>query len=242
MIFCEILYVSGGAGSAIVDGKNYELHPGDLVILNPGISHEERSDEENPLVLIFLGIRDFTLPGFPPCHLLEKNREPVIPCGEYRYRMDVYFEELLLESSNQVRYYQQITRSLVSAILVLIMRIMCINTPGETVLSEECSRIKQYLDQNYTSPITLDSLSETVYISKHYLSHMFKEQTGTSPIKYLTSRRISKACELLTTTTMPISEVSKSVGYENPLYFSQVFKKLQGVSPAEYRANKTTSH
>ena len=231
--FCEILYVAGGAGEAILEGKKFRLAPGDLVVVNPGTLHEERSDAKAPLRLIFLAIRDFAVPGLPAgCLSQEKYR--VLSCGEYRYKMDIYLRELLQETSSQIEFYQEISQGLVSALLVLVMRLIRINPEDEAALSQECQKIKEYLDQNFTSPITLDSLSETVYISKHYLSHLFKEQTGVSPIKYLTSKRMEKACELLSETELPVSEVSKAVGYENPLYFSQVFKKYTGYTPTEY--------
>ena len=232
--FCEILYVAGGAGEAILEGKKFRLAPGDLVVVNPGTLHEERSDAKAPLRLIFLAIRDFAVPGLPAgCLSQEKYR--VLSCGEYRYKMDIYLRELLQETSSQIEFYQEISQGLVSALLVLVMRLIRINPEDEAALSQECQKIKEYLDQNFTSPITLDSLSETVYISKHYLSHLFKEQTGVSPIKYLTSKRMEKACELLSETELPVSEVSKAVGYENPLYFSQVFKRVYGISPVKYR-------
>ena len=63
--FCEILYVAGGAGEAILEGKKFRLAPGDLVVVNPGTLHEERSDAKAPLRLIFLAIRDFAVPGLP---------------------------------------------------------------------------------------------------------------------------------------------------------------------------------
>ena len=235
--FCEILYVAGGAGEAILEGKKFRLAPGDLVVVNPGILHEERSDAKAPLRLIFLAIRDFAVPGLPAgCLSQEKYR--VLSCGEYRYKMDIYLRELLQETSSQIEFYQEISQGLVSALLVLVMRLIRINPEDEAALSQECQKIKEYLDQNFTSPITLDSLSETVYISKHYLSHLFKEQTGVSPIKYLTSKRMEKACELLSETELPVSEVSKAVGYENPLYFSQVFKRIYGISPVKYRMGR----
>lgn len=235
--FCEILYVAGGAGEAILEGKKFRLAPGDLVVVNPGTLHEERSDEKAPLRLIFLAIRDFAVPGLPAgCLSQEKYR--VLSCGEYRYKMDIYLRELLQETSSQIEFYQEISQGLVSALLVLVMRLIRINPEDEAALSQECQKIKEYLDQNFTSPITLDSLSETVYISKHYLSHLFKEQTGVSPIKYLTSKRMEKACELLSETELPVSEVSKAVGYENPLYFSQVFKRIYGISPVKYRMGR----
>lgn len=235
--FCEILYVAGGAGEAILEGKKFRLAPGDLVVVNPGTLHEERSDAKAPLRLIFLAIRDFAVPGLPAgCLSQEKYR--VLSCGEYRYKMDIYLRELLQETSSQIEFYQEISQGLVSALLVLVMRLIRINPEDEAALSQECQKIKEYLDQNFTSLITLDSLSETVYISKHYLSHLFKEQTGISPIKYLTSKRMEKACELLSETELPVSEVSKAVGYENPLYFSQVFKRICGISPVKYRMGR----
>lgn len=235
--FCEILYVAGGAGEAILEGKKFRLAPGDLVVVNPGTLHEERSDAKAPLRLIFLAIRDFAVPGLPAgCLSQEKYR--VLSCGEYRYKMDIYLRELLQETSSQIEFYQEISQGLVSALLVLVMRLIRINPEDEAALSQECQKIKEYLDQNFTSPITLDSLSETVYISKHYLSLLFKEQTGVSPIKYLTSKRMEKACELLSETELPVSEVSKAVGYENPLYFSQVFKRIYGISPVKYRMGR----
>ena len=235
--FCEILYVAGGAGEAILEGKKFRLAPGDLVVVNPGTLHEERSDAKAPLRLIFLAIRDFAVPGLPAgCLSQEKYR--VLSCGEYRYKMDIYLRELLQETTSQIEFYQEISQGLVSALLVLVMRLIRINPEDEAALSQECQKIKEYLDQNFTSPITLDSLSETVYISKHYLSHLFKEQTGVSPIKYLTSKRMEKACELLSETELPVSEVSKAVGYENPLYFSQVFKRIYGISPVKYRMGR----
>ena len=235
--FCEILYVAGGAGEAILEGKKFRLAPGDLVVVNPGTLHEERSDAKAPLRLIFLAIRDFAVPGLPAgCLSQEKYR--VLSCGEYQYKMDIYLRELLQETSSQIEFYQEISQGLVSALLVLVMRLIRINPEDEAALSQECQKIKEYLDQNFTSPITLDSLSETVYISKHYLSHLFKEQTGISPIKYLTLKRMEKACELLSETELPVSEVSKAVGYENPLYFSQVFKRVYGISPVKYRMGR----
>lgn len=235
--FCEILYVAGGAGEAILEEKKFRLAPGDLVVVNPGTLHEERSDAKAPLRLIFLAIRDFAVPGLPAgCLSQEKYR--VLSCGEYQYKMDIYLRELLQETSSQIEFYQEISQGLVSALLVLVMRLIRINPEDEAALSQECQKIKEYLDQNFTSPITLDSLSETVYISKHYLSHLFKEQTGVSPIKYLTSKRMEKACELLSETELPVSEVSKAVGYENPLYFSQVFKRVYGISPVKYRMGR----
>ncbi len=232
---CEILYVANGEGQIIIGETMYQLKTGDLAVVNPYVLHEEKTSKDNPLLLMFLSMRNFTLPGLQINQLIEDKTCPVINCGEYKHHMDTYFQELLMESSNQIQYYQQITKSLLIAIIVLCLRILSINDKNQEELSTDCKKVKDYLDKNYTKPITLESLSEMVYISKYYLSHMFKEQTGTSPIKYLTQKRIDTACNLLKETALSVKEISRTVGYENPLYFSQVFKNFVKVSPLEYR-------
>lgn len=234
---CELLYVADGEGMVIIGEETYHLKTGNLVIINPYIFHEEKTSKENPLLLIFLSMKNFSLPGLKMNQLTDDMTCPVIDCGKYKDHMDTYFRQLLLESSNQIQYYQQITKSLMIAIIVMCLRILSIEETNQEDISLNCQKVRDYMDKNYTETITLESLSEIVYVSKHYLSHIFKEQTGTSPIKYLTQKRIEKACTLLEESDMSIKEISKTVGYDNPLYFSQVFKNVINVSPQEYRSN-----
>ena len=234
---CELLYVAGGEGQIIIDETPYQLKTGLLVIINPYVFHEEKTSKENPLQLIFLSMKNFSIPDLKINQIIDDKTCPVIDCGNYKNQMDTYFRMLLTESSSQIQYYQQITKSLLIAIIVLTLRMLSIGGNGQDEISVNCQKIKDYLDKNYTEPITLESLSEMVYVSKCYLSHMFKEQTGISPIKYLTQRRIESACSLLKETDMSVKEVSRTVGYENPLYFSQVFKNVMNVSPLDYRNN-----
>jgi AraC-like DNA-binding protein/mannose-6-phosphate isomerase-like protein (cupin superfamily) len=232
---CELLYVAGGEGMVVIGENTYQLKTGNMVILNPYVFHEEKTSKESPLLLMFLSMKNFSLPGMRMNQLIDDDSCPVIDCGKYKNHMDTYFHELLIESSNQIQYYQQISKSLLVAIIVLTLRILSIDDTNQEELSPSCQKVRDYLDKNYTEPITLESLSEMVYVSKCYLSHMFKEQTGTSPIKYLTQKRIESACSLLEESDMSVKEISKTVGYENPLYFSQVFKNVLNISPMEYR-------
>ena len=73
----------------------------------------------------------------------------MLSCGEYRYKMDIYLRELLQETSSQIEFYQEISQGLVSALLVLVMRLIRINPEDEAALSQECQKIKEYLDQFY---------------------------------------------------------------------------------------------
>ncbi|TBL70417.1 helix-turn-helix domain-containing protein [Paenibacillus thalictri] len=82
---------------------------------------------------------------------------------------------------------------------------------------------------------TLHYVAEKVYITPAYLSTLFKLNMGVTFIEYLTDIRINKAKKLLKTTHLKNYEVAEKVGYSDPRYFSQIFKKKAGLSPSEYR-------
>lgn len=95
--------------------------------------------------------------------------------------------------------------------------------------------IKDYVNENYASPITLDEIARQVYLSPVYVSATFKAQTGMGFTAYLIEVRIDKAKELLRTTGMNVSEIARKVGYTDVKHFGKLFKKQTGINPAEYR-------
>lgn len=233
--FCEILYVLSGNGIISMSGVVYPLKPGDLIVVNPGVPHCESSVSGSRLHLVFLAVEHFQVDSLPENHLIREDMPPVTAGQDYRYKIESYFTDIISESANHILLSTAMNKCLASALLILILRLYHSRNERVADLKEECRRIKDYIDKNYTSPITLDSLSEQVYISKYYLSHIFKSQTGTSPIKYLINKRISEAAQLLVHTDLSIRDIALRVGYDDPVYFSQMFKKVMDESPAAYR-------
>jgi len=100
----------------------------------------------------------------------------------------------------------------------------------------QVERAIEFIKQNYNDAgISLNSVCKHLFISVSYFSLIFKNNTGKTFIEYLTSIRIEKAMELLKTTNLRSYEISKRVGYDDPHYFSSIFKKETGMSPTEYR-------
>lgn len=97
------------------------------------------------------------------------------------------------------------------------------------------SRAKAYINRNYQKDISLDEVAREVDVSPYYFSRLFKEESGTTFIEYLTGVRMAKAKELLTETNMSMKEICLEIGYADPNYFSRAFKKNTGVSPTEYK-------
>ncbi len=94
---------------------------------------------------------------------------------------------------------------------------------------------KAFIDKNYGRDITLEDVSREVFVSPYYLSKLFKDITGSNYIEYITNKRVNAAKKLLKNESLSIKEICAKVGYGDPNYFSRLFKKVEGVTPTEYR-------
>lgn len=104
-----------------------------------------------------------------------------------------------------------------------------------TYLQEEVDRARRYFNEHYNEDINIEEYAQSRGMSVSWFLRNFKQITETSPMQYILSIRINNAVSLLETTDYNVTEISTIIGYENPLYFSRIFKKQKGVSPTEYR-------
>lgn len=100
----------------------------------------------------------------------------------------------------------------------------------------------QIIDYNFCTDISLEQVAESLCVTPAYLSRRFAEQVGVSPKKYILTKRIERAKELLQLSNINIFEVSNSIGYEDQFYFCRIFKKMTGVSPSDYRKMIRQNH
>lgn len=104
--------------------------------------------------------------------------------------------------------------------------------------SQQLSSIKtvlDYVEQEYTSPITLGDLSARAGMSPNYFCRVFRQITHQTPIEYVLSYRVEQAAILLSDSDLPITAVSLNCGFNDHSYFNRVFRRLKGVSPRQYR-------
>lgn len=91
------------------------------------------------------------------------------------------------------------------------------------------------LNEHYTEKISLDELAVLFFINKYYLTKIFKETYGTTINSYIIAKRITRAKQMLRFTDKTLEEIAGSVGMNGGNYFSRMFKKIEGISPREYR-------
>lgn len=101
---------------------------------------------------------------------------------------------------------------------------------------------KEYVRENYGEKLTLAAIASKIGISQGYLSSVFKKQTGGNLNDYINQIKIEKAKELLEKHEYMMYEISDMLGFENPYYFSKVFKKLTGITPSEYEMHRAAQN
>src|SRR5690606_9591125 len=97
------------------------------------------------------------------------------------------------------------------------------------------SKAKNYIDNHYHNDIGIDEVSEVVGLSASHFCTLFKQVTGSTFLEYVTQCRIEKAKYILVNTEVKVYQLAPLVGYQDSRYFTQVFKKLTGMTPSEYR-------
>lgn len=112
---------------------------------------------------------------------------------------------------------------------------MAFESAGFYTENDVISNIKTYIDHHYEKDLTLEFVSSLFHLNRSYLSSAFKAHTGTSFVDYVNYVRISHAKELLENTDKKMYQIAQAVGYENAKYFFRIFKKIEGVTPEQFR-------
>ncbi len=102
--------------------------------------------------------------------------------------------------------------------------------------SKRNREIMLYINEHYAALDGISAIAELYHISASHLSREFTEDTGISPVKYLTKVRIQQAKKLLQTTSLSIGEIAKRCGYHQTNYFCKVFREMTGQTPLQYRS------
>ena len=235
----EIFYVVGGSGKFNIEGKLLPVTTDDMVIVNPNVEHTEVSYNKRPLEYIVLGVEGLEYSAGEDADErwfmtnLQNAREALLHA----------LREMLREIEFKAVGYELICQDLLEVLILRLMRhagLQFLPTktehrkPGRKP-SKECAAVRHYIDNHFKENINLDMLSELVHVNKYYMVHSFTKEYGISPINYLISRRIEESKYLLSDTDHSLSQISHMLGFSSPSYFSQSFRRLEGISPMEFR-------
>lgn len=239
--FVEIILICSGSSEYLIHDKKYYIQPGDLLVYNAGVVHDEISGPDMEIGSYCVAIGGLHMPGLRANALLPDDAGYVFPTGQSFGDLRILFEMMFRNLASGEPRAEAFCHSLMHALLVKVLTV----TDGVDAIAEKPveeppvlgRRIKEYIDRHYMEPITLQSMGEALHISPYYLSHVFKQMSGYSPVQYLLRRRIGEAQTLLITTDLSITRIAEMVGYDTQSYFNLQFTKNVGMPPNKYRQN-----
>lgn len=146
------------------------------------------------------------------------------------------FKQMIQELQRCQADYKEMLTILLQQIFISVHRYLTTEHKLKNdYLDMEMEAAVKYFSENYNSELCIEEYAQSKGMSVSWFIRSFKEYTGTTPMQYILSIRINNAQMLLETTNYNVTEIGHIVGYENPLYFSRIFKKQKGVSPSEYK-------
>jgi AraC-like DNA-binding protein len=167
---------------------------------------------------------------------LDINRErPVMHAG-LAPKLLALFEEVLDVVEHGYSKHRLFYASQMLAHLIALM--ICEHRSASHQLPSVQQKIAQtitYMKQHLSRPLRIDTLAAVANLSRSRYIGLFKQQSGYAPIDYFIRLRMHRACQLLDTTGMSVKDIATELGYEDPLYFSRQFRKVNERSPLEYR-------
>lgn len=240
----EILYIESGERKIIVNNMmTYDLNYSSIALLAPNSIHQTLSKTDTKQTRILINISPalmdeivaFTSPDILTCF-----ERAVLPLTRHDVGILTYCFEQLLAARKDSPLYDETIKIITAHLLLHLSSIHLAERSAQNIvldpkIKNNMSIIIQYIQQNFSSDITLSSLAKLIHVSEEYLVRCFKSQFGMTPIKYLNGFRIANAKRLLEGNAVSVSKVAASCGYNSNTSFTRTFKQHTGMSPKEYQ-------
>lgn len=236
----ELLHVVRGRMHLETDGAPVALEAQDTALVPAGTMHRDRFDTDLGLEVLYCAFAWDDAPRF-----FEVVDNPTLLASPHAGKVELarQFDLLRSQLGRLGRLDRLVVRSRLLTLLMLIYRRCALQKglvdddahEGTTPERHLVARTRELIDRRYGETLSLEQIAEAVGVSPWHLSHVFSRTGEQSLFAYLTTVRIDKARALLTETSMNVSEVAYAVGYDDPNYFSKVFRKVTGKSPTGWR-------
>ncbi|MBC2581627.1 AraC family transcriptional regulator [Clostridium sp. DJ247] len=247
--FNKIIIFISGKVTYLVEGKAYDLRPWDILFVNKNEIHKPIIDLNVDYERIILWVNSRFLKNYSSnnCNLQScfeityKQKYNLLRLNSNFTRSIKYTTFKLEDASKSNEFGSQILKnSLFLQLMVYLNRLVLgceyIEQHNEARYDKNINDIINYINENLSGDLSLDTISEQFYVSKYYLMHKFKKQTGCTIHSYITQKRIIMANNLVKK-GKNITEACVECGFGDYSSFIRAFKKLFGMAPKQYYRN-----
>ena len=243
-------FICSGQGHYHLQNSTYSLSPNDCFLIYPHEITFYKPADGKQLDYYWLGFcgsraADFiSALGFTHSQHVINYNDPEIPVllsnivdAAFQYQEDALSRELYINSLIQKLFFIMLGQKKLNRISFPP------STPKDNTdflgqgqyKNKIVSIITLLIQTSYHQDIRIEAIADNMHLNRSYLSALFKQETGKSMKQYLQNYRLTQAQNLLTSTSLPIYEISYAVGFQDPMYFSRLFKSTLGITPNQYR-------
>ncbi len=235
----ETQYLMEGTADFTVDGREYHFSDG-LLIIFPYQTHSNVYNQNCRQLSAIIDPNSFE--SYAPTFFDFYPKNNFIPKSD----LPDGFQELMaygfkLSHDDTHQFRERLLNDVTSVIIGQALSSLELISRRDETRPESIStigRIINYCVTHLAEDLSLEALSKEFFVDRTYISRLFRKKLGVSYIEFITSQRISTACELLSKTSKPITEIAYDCGFHNQSSFNRVFLAQRGMTPSEYRKRR----
>lgn len=229
----QLIYIASGKVHFYFDGQKQVVPKGNMVLFRPGepqIYYQQATDKPEIYWVHFTGSDVEQILDY---YQIPKDQN-VFYAGtkpDYQWLYNQMIKELQLR---RVNFEDAMTLNL-QHIFLTINRYLREKDKIGTEMLAIIDHATHYFYENYNQNIVIEDYAKEHNVTSHWFTQSFKKITKSTPMQYIISLRITSAMNMLDNTDYSMARIAEAVGYDNPLYFSRIFKKHTGMSPSDYK-------
>lgn len=228
-----LIYVTGGAMHIVLNGQWEQMDTGTAVLIPPHAEQRYSFDKDVPLEYYWAHFTGYAVGDVIRHAGLETGKVIHVGPGESLSRS---FRELMSLFLSMDEWQEGEAAGQLQMILAKLGRAAA-GKPMQASIAP-IRRSLSYMHDHYARPMKVAELAAIEHLSSSRYTAMFRRCTGLAPKEYLISLRMRSAMDLLMHTDLSVKQVASEAGYDDPLYFSRLFKKRMGVAPSELRGGE----
>jgi AraC-like DNA-binding protein len=246
-----LLWCKAGAGQVTANGQAYVLHPGQFLLLPWNHAIAYYPDATSPFLVAGVHLIPDYPPGLPPpsgvTHVIqEREGGATSPCGAgspplctsvipgafTRFRALEHCAEYIVAWAQRGRRPAWMARHLAE---VLVEELHLVIGASDHAFPPQLHTLLSYLHDHLAERISLPELATHIGCNPSTVTRLFARYLQRTPMQWLLDARMDRAAHLLVTTALPVGEIGRQVGIDDPYYFSKRFRQYYGVAPTVYR-------
>ena len=224
----ELYYLEMGSREYFVEDKLFSVATGEFVLIAPGKLHRTGSEQCVRTLINFT--KEFL------CRYLDETSvERMLSCFE---------NPKIVPTERQQSNCKQLLRRLSASTdemefaLNLGLLLLALGRCGsEEIENDYVSTVVEYINRNFAEITSIGQIAEAFFVSKYHLCRVFKNAMKVTLIEYLNQVKIKNARQMLEFSDREVGDIAEACGFNSVAYFSNVFKKITGIAPTEYRKN-----